>query len=101
MTRTCDHCGGEFETLTKKRLHDCPNPPSGPHDWTEQTTKGMDLDEIAARAADGLYRCVSCEQKAPEAELTDREVSESGVYLAVEFTCPHCGTFNENEAEVS
>ena len=101
MTRQCNDCGEAFETLTRKRLHECPTPTGGLEDWTEESLEGMDIDEMAERATDGLYRCVNCEMKAPDAELVETHVSEGGVYVAIEFDCPHCGWFNKNEAELS
>jgi hypothetical protein len=61
MTHRCETCGQEFNTLTKKRLHDCEGAPAEMHDMPDTLTDGLPerfltMDEAAALDESGVRR---------------------------------------------
>lgn len=103
VTRECDACGEAFQTLTRKRLHDCPEGAAyGTTDAPDVDipVADMDLDDMAALAVEQVLICDTCQAKAPGAETMDTARSDRGVSVAVTFECPACGTYNENTAVI-
>lgn len=95
---SCSGCGETFETLSRKRLHDCPaDVDYGGDDPTEvRDVDDEDPDDVAAEAVDELLVCFNCETKHDELESFDYTMTDDGLAFAGEFTCEACGAHNEN-----
>lgn len=103
MTYDCPACGEDFETLSRKRLHDCPAGAQWGGDVPDEEldTSDMSVDEMTEVAVEGVLQCDVCGEQNSGAEDYDREVSEKGVALSVFFECEHCGASNENTATLA
>lgn len=104
MAYDCSHCSETFRTLSRKRLHDCPQKPAtGPEEWEDHDVQGEDMDAIAEKVASELLTCVHCGREIEEeivGELEQIQTPDS-LGLIAEFDCPHCGGHQRNEAELA
>lgn len=103
MTRECDACDETFQTLTRKRLHDCPaDAEYGTTDAPDADipVADMDLDDMVSLAVEQVLICDVCGESVEGAETIDTAHSNRGVSIAVTFDCPACGAANENTAVV-
>lgn len=101
MSYTCDACGEEFGTLSRKRLHECPAEAEyGTTDDPELDVPAadMDTDDMAELAVQQMLVCDVCGEKNDGVDELDHSVTSQGVSFAVEFDCRHCGATNENTA---
>lgn len=99
-TYDCSGCGEEFETLSSKRLHDCPAGAryggDDPDAWQDVT--GDDFDEMAEAAVEETLECFNCGVQSDGAADYDRAITDRGVSLTFKFECDECGAWNENTA---
>ena len=100
MSYDCRGCGESFETLSRKRLHDCSAGVKygGEKPDEEADVSGMPVDEMTERAVDGVLQCDVCGEKNQGVDDLDRQITSEGVSLAVYFDCEYCGAYNENSA---
>lgn len=100
MSYECDACGDAFRTLSKKRLHDCPEGAKygGDEPVADIPVADLDLDAQVELAVEQVLICDVCGEKNDGAESIDQDTNERGVAIAVEFRCEHCGATNENTA---
>lgn len=96
---SCDECDETFDTLTAKRLHDCPGGSTGDEEFS---LDGMDDDERAEKITQELLRCERCgEQNPAEAvEEADKQAGPDQFGVTFEFACVECGFVNSNTAEL-
>lgn len=95
----CDDCGETFDTLTRKRLHDCPGASTGDEEYS---LDGMDEDEMSEKIATELLRCERCETVNPDdvIENYDKQTGPDVFGATFEFDCVECGFHNSNTAEL-
>lgn len=101
MGYECDACGEPFDTLTRKRLHDCPaGARYGTTDDPDEDipTADMDRADAVSLAVERVLICDVCGESAEGAATIDTAESDRGVSVAMTFTCSECGAENENTA---
>lgn len=100
MSYRCDACGESFDTLSRKRLHECPSgaPYGGDEPAEELDVSGDDSGALAERAVEKVLVCEVCGERNDGADDFEHTVNENGIALAVTFTCETCGAVNENTA---
>lgn len=103
MSHTCDACGEEFRTLTRKRLHDCPEGAKyGTTDAPDEDipVADMDHDDLIDLATERLLICDVCGGSSDTVADVDTDRDADRVSVAVEFNCSECGATNENTAVI-
>lgn len=100
MRYECDGCGESFDTLSRKRLHDCPEGArfGGDAPDLDLDLSGENTDALAGRVVSALLECDVCGKRSEGASDLDRSMSEKGAAIAVTFDCDFCGAHNENSA---
>lgn len=102
MTYSCVGCAEEFETLTRKRLHEC-SEGAAYGDDPDAIDADLDVsddtpDDMAERVTGELLTCDVCGAKSDGCESVERTMNDRGLALAVHFDCTTCGATNENSA---
>ena len=95
MTWTCEACGDEFETLTRKRLHqknDCP----GKFDHID--ADGKSKNDLVDETVGALLECQQCEHRHQGGVTREDDYTDAGYSIGVRFTCQECGFQNANTA---
>jgi len=96
----CETCGKAFETLSGKRLHDCPDGAryGGDEPDIDVPVADMDLDGAVELAVEQALVCDVCEEKSDGADDLEHSTTSAGVSFVVTFECDECGAHNENSA---
>ena len=94
----CEGCGESFDTLSSKRLHECPSGVmyGGGEIDAEYPVADMDLDDMTELAVEQVLICDVCGEKNSGANDVTSDYNQNGVSLAVHFECSYCGAWNDN-----
>lgn len=100
MSYECDACDEQFDTLSAKRLHDCPQDAQygGDAPDAEIPVADMSTDEMAELAVEQALICDVCAESNDGADDIDRSMNAEGIAITVIFDCSECGAHNENTA---
>lgn len=91
----CQGCGEEFETLTRKRLHQqdgC----QGQFDHIEAGDR--DTGVVARETTAALLTCQNCETVHDGDIVRGDDFTQAGYSLEITFDCEDCGFHNVNTA---
>lgn len=95
MTRTCESCGEEFDTLSGLRVHQLECDEADEH---VELDDDVGLEGAVEQAVDKLLVCDVCEADVDGARNMSTDETDAGLAVDVEFTCDDCGALNQNTA---
>lgn len=96
----CEGCDETFDTLSSKRLHECPSGVryGGGEIDAEVPVADMNVDDMASLAVEQVLMCDVCGEQNSGANEIDSDYNDQGVSIAAHFECEHCGAWNDNSA---